>query len=134
MHRSPCLMYIKVPKMLAKGKKTQEISQDEDDLMCRHQVLACYLSHRSVQSVQNVGSRGRKSFLLLSLGISVLLVPSATPLRDSTSCTTSVFVTLSLPLAGTLCQTLITDASPVYSPGMLRHSFFRDQSPPLGLC
>lgn len=39
--------------------------------MCGRQVLACYPSLRSLQSVQNMGSRGRKSFLLLSLEISV---------------------------------------------------------------
>lgn len=66
---------------------------------------------------------------------SVSLVPSATPLRDSTSCTTAFFVTLSLPLTEMLCQTHSNDASPVCSPEVLRCSFFSgDQSPHLQLC
>lgn len=60
-------MHSKVPKMFAKGEKSQDVSQDEQDLMSGHQVLTI-----GVQSVQNMGSRGgKKSFLLLSLEISI---------------------------------------------------------------
>lgn len=53
----------------------------------------------------------------------VSLVPAAIPLRDGTSCTTSVCVTLSLPLTEMLCQIHFPNASPVCSPEGLSCSF-----------
>lgn len=55
---------------------------------------------------------------------SISLVPATTSLQDYTSCTTSVSVTLSLPLTETLCQTHFPYASPVYSAPGLRSSLF----------
>lgn len=48
--------------------------------------------------------------------VSISLVPATTSLQDDTSCTTSVFVTLSLPLTETLCQTHFPYASPAIQP------------------
>lgn len=61
-----------------------------------HWVLGCYTSLRYLQGVQSTGSGGRNRFLLFSLKINVLVL-STSPLQGSTSCTTSIFVTLSPP-------------------------------------